>query len=212
MNVITVPAVGASQGNIVLMHGWGANNNDLVELIPALQLPNYQFLLPNGIFDHQYTATGKTWYSFTGAGQLTATSRQELTTSRQLLQDWLLTLPQTTGVALDRTWIGGFSQGGAMALEVGLDLAVAGIMVLSGYLHPERTAPAQCPPVVILHGRQDEVVPIEAAWQARQQLMNWGAVVQYHELPMGHTIIPAELQIVRQFVGAKNSSELLNLP
>jgi phospholipase/carboxylesterase len=207
MNVITVPAIGAPQGNIVLMHGWGANHDDLVELVPYLQLSSYQFLLPNGIFEHQYSETGKTWYSFTGAGQLTASSRQELATSRQLLQDWLLTLPQTTGVALDRTWIGGFSQGGAMALDVGLDLAVAGIMVLSGYLHPELTAPAHCPPVVILHGRQDEVVPIEAAWQTRQQLLNWGAVIQYHELEMGHTIIPAELQIVRQFVCAEHASE-----
>jgi phospholipase/carboxylesterase len=200
MDFITVPATGMPQGNVVLLHGWGANNEDLLELLPYLQLPNYQFLLPNGIFDHQYTETGKTWYSFTGAGQLTASSRQELMTSRQILQDWLVALPQSTGIALDRTWIGGFSQGGAMALDIGLVTPVAGIMVLSGYLHPELVAPALCPPMVILHGRQDEVVPIDAAWQIRHQLIDWGATVQYHELEMGHTIIPEELSIMRQFV------------
>ena len=198
--MITVPASGVPQGNIVLIHGWGANSDDLVGLLPYLQLPNYQFLLPNGLFEHQYTETGRAWYSFTGAGQLTASSQPELVTSRQTLQDWLGTLPETTGVALDRTWIGGFSQGGAMALEIGLALPVAGIMVLSGYLHPDLTAPKTCPAVAIWHGRQDEVVPIEAAWQTRNQLINWGAIVQYHELEMEHTIIPEEIKMMRQFV------------
>ncbi len=200
MDVTTVPATGVPQGNIVLMHGWGANNDDLVGLLPYLQLPNYQFLLPNGLFEHQYTETGRAWYSFTGAGELTAHSRQELVTSRQILQDWLQTLPKTTGVDLDHTWIAGFSQGGAMALEVGLTLPVAGIMVLSGYLHTDVTTPQTCPPVAIWHGRQDEVVPIEAAWQTRQQLLKWGAVVQYHELEMGHNIIPEEIKMMKQFV------------
>jgi phospholipase/carboxylesterase len=200
MDVITVPATGVPQGNIVLMHGWGANNDDLLGLLPYFQLPSYQFLLPNGLFEHQYTETGRAWYSFTGAGQLTDDSQQELVTSRQALQDWLQTLPETTGVALDHTWIAGFSQGGAMALEVGLTLPVAGIMVLSGYLHTNLTAPATCPPVAIWHGRQDEVVPIEAAWQTRNQLINWGAIVQYHELEMGHTIVPEEIQMMQQFV------------
>ncbi len=200
MDVIIIPATGVPQGNIVLMHGWGANNDDLMELLPYLELPNYQFLLPNGIFEHQYTEAGRAWYSFTGAGQLTATSQQELVTSCQTLQDWLGKLPETTGVALDRTWICGFSQGGAMALEIGLALPVAGIMVLSGYLHSDLIAPVTCPPVAIWHGRQDEVVPIEAAWQARNQLINWGATVQYHELNMGHTIIPEEIKMMQQFV------------
>jgi phospholipase/carboxylesterase len=200
MHVITVPATGTPQGNIVLLHGWGASNDDLIDLLPYLQLPNHQFLLPNGLFDHQYTETGKTWYSFTGAGHLTPSSRQELAISRQTLQEWLWTLPATTGLGLDCIWVGGFSQGGAMALDIGLALPVAGIMMLSGYLHPDLSTPAHCPPVVILHGRQDDVVPIDAAWQTRNQLMNWGASVQYHELNMGHTIIPEELMMMRQFV------------
>ncbi len=211
MNVITVPATTGHPpahpaGNLVLLHGWGANHQDLAGLLPYLQLPNYQFLLPNGVFEHQYTATGRAWYSFTGAGQLTATSQSELAQSRQILQDWLHTLPASTGVSLDRTWIAGFSQGGAMALDLGLTMPVAGIMVLSGYLHSDPAdlgnviTPTACPPVLICHGRQDDVVPIEMAWQARQQLIDWGAIVQYHELEMGHTIIPDEINMMRQLI------------
>jgi phospholipase/carboxylesterase len=79
-------------------------------------------------------------------------------------------------------------------------LPLAGLIVMSGYLHPDLPAPETCPPVTIIHGRQDEVVPIEQAWQARQQIIEWGGTVQYQELEMGHDVVPAELQAVRQFV------------
>jgi phospholipase/carboxylesterase len=203
LDIISVPATSSThqpRGNIVLLHGWGANYQDLGELVPYFRLPEYQFFLPNAPFPHPFSDHGRMWYSFTGAGRLTPSGRQELAHSRQELQDLLQGLPDRTGVPLAQTWLGGFSQGGAMTLEVGLGLSLAGLIVMSGYLHPEVTTPASCPPVAILHGRQDDVVPIEQAWQARQRLCDWGAVVQYQELDMGHSVVPEELQAIRQFV------------
>jgi phospholipase/carboxylesterase len=205
--LITIPATQTPElGAIVLLHGWGANNRDLVELVPYLKMPEYQFWCPNGCFDHEYTATGKMWYSFTGAGELTDRSRQELATSRQLLTEWILTLPAQTGIPLERTWIGGFSQGGAMTLDVGLDLPVGGLFVMSGYLHPERDRPSNIPPITIVHGRQDDVVPIEAARHSRDTLVSWGAKVNYHEIDMGHTIVPEVLQIIKQSIAIGRTS------
>jgi phospholipase/carboxylesterase len=202
LEIISVPAnTTTPAGAIVLLHGWGANHQDLGDLAPYFNLPEYQFLFPNGIFEHQFSETGKMWYSFTGAGELTDRSVTELATSRQVLSDWIQTLPETTGVPLDRTWIAGFSQGGAMTLEIGLDLPVAGLIVLSGYLHPDRVvSPVAAPPVLIVHGRQDDVVPIAAARQSRDLLTKWGVNVQYQEFEMGHSIVPEVLQVVRQFV------------
>ncbi len=202
LEIISVPANTATPaGTIVLLHGWGANHDDLGELAPYFNLPEYQFLFPNGIFDHEFSDEGKMWYSFTGAGHLTDRSIAQLATSRQVLSDWIQTLPTTTGVPLDRTWIAGFSQGGAMTLDIGLDLPVAGLIVMSGYLHPNRSQPTHnAPPVSIVHGRQDDVVPIAAARMSRDRLTQWGVDVRYQEFDMGHSIVPEVLQVVRKFV------------
>ncbi len=202
LDIIFVPArTDAPVGTIVLLHGWGANHNDLGDLVPYFDLPEYQFLFPNGIFDHEYSDDGKMWYSFTGAGQLNDRSMAQLTTSREVLTTWIESLPASTGIPLDRTWIAGFSQGGAMTLEIGLDLPVAGLIVMSGYLHQNRAKPGQAaPPVAIVHGRQDDVVPISAARHSQAILTEWGVDVQYQEFDMGHSIVPEVLTVVRKFV------------
>jgi phospholipase/carboxylesterase len=205
LDIIFVPArTDAPIGTIVLLHGWGANNQDLGDLVPYFNLPEYQFLFPNGLFDHEYSEDGKMWYSFTGAGQLTDLSITQLATSREVLTTWIESLPASTGIPLDRTWIAGFSQGGAMTLEIGLDLPVAGLIVLSGYLHQNRATPLQdAPPVLIVHGRQDDVVPIAAARKSQETLTQWGVDVQYQEFDMGHSIVPEVLEVVREFVSIK---------
>jgi phospholipase/carboxylesterase len=201
LDIIFVPArTEKPLGTIVLLHGWGANNEDLGDLVPYFNLPEYQFLFPNGIFDHEFSDTGKMWYTFTGAGELTDRSLAQLATSRAVLTDWIQSLPDSTGIPLDRTWIAGFSQGGAMTLEIGLDLPVAGLMVLSGYLHPRVEPPQATPPVLIVHGTQDDVVSILAARESQQQLTEWGVDVKYQEFRMGHSIIPEVLAVLRKFV------------
>ena len=202
LEIISVPAsIETPTGAIALLHGWGANHQDLGDLAPYFNLPEYQFLFPNGIFDHEFSDTGKMWYSFTGAGSLTDLSVKQLAISREVLGEWIKSLPNTTGIPLDRTWIAGFSQGGAMTLDIGLDLPLACLLVLSGYLHSKRVQPLQAPPpVMIVLGRQDDVVPISAARNSRDVLTQWGVDVKYQEFEMGHSIVPEVLQVVRKFV------------
>jgi phospholipase/carboxylesterase len=205
LDIILVPArTDAPVGSIVVLHGWGANHDDLGDLVPYFNLPEHQFLFPNGIFDHEYSDTGKMWYSFTGAGRTNERSTAQLATSREVLSEWVQSLPDSTGIPLDRTWIAGFSQGGAMTLDIGLNLPVAGLIVLSGYLHPDLIKPAHAaPPVLIAHGRQDDVVPLAAARQSQETLTQWGVNVRYREFEMGHSIVPEVLQLVQQFVTDK---------
>lgn len=190
---------------IVLLHGWGATAQDLAPLAAYLNLPSYQFICVEAPFAHRHVPTGKAWYDFPQDFRFASTSefrdRPDVSTSRRELTQFLKTLPEQTGIPLSQTFLGGFSQGGAMTLDVGLDLPLAGLMVLSGYLHaPLQPQATQFPPMLQVHGRQDEVVPLFAAHQAREALRSLSINLRYQEFDMGHEIAPVVLQEMRQFV------------
>lgn len=188
---------------MVALHGWGANAQDLASVAPLLNLPNYQFLFPDAPFPHPYGGNGRMWYSFKQPHESPERGLQEVAQSKQLLTDWLTSLESSTGVPLSRTILSGFSQGGAMTLDVGLNLPLAGLIVLSGYLHPftQRSGVELAyPPVLIVHGRQDSMVPLSSAIKARDTLTAIGVAVQYHEFNMGHEIRPEIFEIIRTFV------------
>jgi phospholipase/carboxylesterase len=188
------------------LHGWGANYEDLLGLAEFMDLGEYQLVFPDAPFQHPYNPVGKMWYDipqdyrFMGTAQFS--DRPDLTQSRQQLTDFLTGLTDQLQIPLSRTILGGFSQGGAMTLDVGLQLPLAGLMVLSGYLHsPPPLKLEQVPPVLMVHGRQDPVVPILAAQRSRDSLQALGASVQYQEYPMmGHEIQPVVLQELQTFV------------
>ncbi|MEH1874608.1 alpha/beta hydrolase [Nostoc sp.] len=184
-------------GLIVTLHGWGANAEDVASLLPLLNLPDYQFVLPNAPYPHPYSAVGRAWYDLRVENMY-----EGLAESRQLLRDFLQSLESTTGVPLSRTILSGFSQGGAMTLDVGSKLPLAGLVVMSGYLHPDAVRANQkgIPPTLISHGKYDEVVPLQAALRARETLKSLNVAVEYHEFDMGHEINPQTLEVLRNFV------------
>ncbi|WP_375478197.1 alpha/beta hydrolase [uncultured Nostoc sp.] len=184
-------------GLIVTLHGWGANAEDVASLLPLLNLPDYQFVLPNAPYPYPYSPIGRAWYDLRVENMY-----QGLAESRQLLTDFLESLESTTGIPLSRTILSGFSQGGAMTLDVGSKLPLAGLVVMSGYLHPDAVMANQkgIPPTLITHGRYDEVVPLQAALKARETLKSLKVAVEYHEFDMGHEIDPKTLEVLRNFV------------
>lgn len=182
---------------IVTLHGWGANAQDVASLIPYINLPDYEFLLPNAPYPYPYADTGRAWYDLR-----TENMYDGLVESKQLLIDWLQSLEANTGVPLSRTILSGFSQGGAMTLDVGLSLPLAGLVVMSGYPHPsvETLNPGNFPPTLIMHGTKDEVIPLQAAIKSRDMAKSLGVAVEYHEFEMGHEINLPMLEALRTFV------------
>ncbi|ALF55698.1 serine esterase [Nostoc piscinale CENA21] len=199
LQFINVPPANSQPpvGLIVALHGWGANAEDVASLLPYFQLPTYQFVFPNAPYPHPYSAVGKAWYELRNENMY-----QGLAESRQLLTEFLQSLESSTGVPLSRTILCGFSQGGAMTLEVGLKLPLAGLVVMSGYLHPDAvpTEQQEIPPTLVMHGTQDEVVPLQAAIRTRETLHSLGFTVDYREFEAGHEINLQMLEALRNFV------------
>jgi phospholipase/carboxylesterase len=143
---------------------------------------------------HPEAPNGRMWYDLS--------TQEGLESSRQQLTDWIQSPEAISNISLGNTVLAGFSQGGAMTLDVGTHLPLAGLIVLSGYLHPLtlRPLPKTFPPILMIHGRQDTVVPLKAAQYARDTLTQAGATVQYHEFNMGHEIQPQVLTLMQDFV------------
>lgn len=186
---------------LVLLHGWGANAQDLAGLTPMLNLPDYQILCPDAPFAHPQVPGGKAWYA------LDREDYQGLNESRVMLKEWLESLETITNISLSQTILVGFSQGGAMTLDVGLALPFKGLCVLSGYLHASPSLSDPPPPVLIIHGRQDPVVPLPAARQATEELNKLGVNVEYHELNMGHEITGQVVILMQKFINSLDGGQ-----
>lgn len=194
---VSPPGKQTPKALIVTLHGWGANAQDVASLIPYINLPDYEFLLPNAPYPYPHADAGRAWYDLR-----TENMYAGLVESKQLLIDWLQSLETNTGIPLSRTILSGFSQGGAMTLDVGLSLPLAGLVVMSGYPHPSVATlnPGNFPPTLIMHGTKDEVVPLQAAIKSRDMAKSLGVAVEYHEFEMGHEINLPMLEALRTFV------------
>ncbi|MEM6253639.1 MAG: esterase [Cyanobacteria bacterium P01_D01_bin.156] len=192
---------------LVLLHGWGANAQDVAGIAPYMQLANYQMLFPDAPHPHQVAGGmaapgGRMWYALPAIFDFDqpCDSRADLQQSRQSLIEWLTALPNQTGIPLDKTVLGGFSQGGAMTLDVGMEFPLAGMMVLSGYMHSQSLKLPTTPrPILLVHGVQDLVVPIDQARRTKSALDNIAMAVDYHEFPMGHEISLQVLEVAQKF-------------
>jgi phospholipase/carboxylesterase len=192
--ILNPPKPQTPRNQIVLLHGWGANAQDLLGLTPALNLTNCVVCCPNAPFPHPQVPEGRMWYDLEKADP------EGLNHSRQLLLDWLQSLPTTTTVPLSRTILAGFSQGGAMTLDLGLRLPLAGLVVMSGYLHANLKPSRAVPPTLVMHGRLDPVVPIAAAQQLQSFLQDAQAPLTYAEFDMAHEISPEAVAQMVTFI------------
>ena len=188
---------------LIGLHGWGANAEDLAALADYLPLCGFKMLFPDAPFPHPHAPGGRMWYGFPLGYDFQSdhdfTQQSDLQESRELLRQWLAQVAEETGIPPERTAIAGFSQGGAMTLDVGLQLPLAGALILSGYMHSPAAPNADLGAVLMVHGRQDPVVPITKAHQSRDLLKSQTVDLTYQEYDMGHEISLLVLREIRLF-------------
>jgi phospholipase/carboxylesterase len=202
------PAAGNPDGLLVLHHGRGADEQDLLGLADVLDperrlhvvTPRAPLTLPGWPGYHWYTVP-RVGYpdpeTFNAAYDKLAAFHDEL---------W-----KRTGIHPDRTVLGGFSMGSVMSYALGLAgerPAPAGILAFSGFIPTvEGWQPALASrpdlPAFIAHGRRDPIMNVEFAREARRLLEAGGLPVSYHESDAAHNIDPHHVPAAVQWLAAR---------
>ncbi|WP_159711226.1 alpha/beta hydrolase [Geminicoccus flavidas] len=189
---------------VVLLHGLGADGADLIELAPALAaaLPDAVFLAPDAPQPCDLAPFGRQWFSL--QSRLPADMARGAEAASPILAAFLhatlerFTLPPSALALL------GFSQGAMMALQVGLRMAPApaAIVGLSGrFLETGPLPGPPRPPVLLVHGEADDVVPFTELAAARAALGRLGVAVEAHARPrLGHAIDPDSVRPAAAFL------------
>ena len=200
---------GAPEGALVLLHGRGADEHDLVSVLDMLD-PERRLvgLTPGAPLPGPGGSGGRWWYMVPRVGYPDPTTfRATYAQLTAFLDGWL----QDRAIAWERTIVGGFSMGCVMSYATGLGPrrpAPAGILAMSGFIptvegwEPElQTRPDL--PVFITHGARDPVISVDFAHDARRQLEAAGLPVEYHEHGGGHHLDPRTLPLMTAWVAQR---------
>jgi phospholipase/carboxylesterase len=184
---------------VVFLHGYGADGNDLIDIGRAWQnlLPDAAFVSPHAPRPCGQAPTGREWFPLTfrdpgerWAGVTMAAPALDAFFDAELAR---LNLPPSALALV------GFSQGTMMALHVGFRRQVSpaaivgysGMLALPEDIDPQRFAAEirSRPPVLLVHGDQDPLIPVQALFQAAQGLASLGVPVEWHiSAGIGHGI------------------------
>ncbi len=220
MKTRTLPAIEVLTGEnptatIIWLHGLGADGHDFEPIVPQLGLPadlSVRFVFPhapsmpvsiNGGFimpawyDIKHTDIG---YQQDEAGIRESARQIQLLVEREELR----------GISAERIILAGFSQGGAMALHVGMRQGepLAGILALSCYLpiaekvEGELFEESRSTPIFMAHGVNDPVVPYALGDNSHRKLQALGFDVDWHSYPMEHSVCPEEIVKIGRWISS----------
>ena len=203
VEITTGPAPTAS---VIWLHGLGADGHDFEPIVPQLGwpgAPEIRYVFPHAPV-RPVTINGgmamRAWYDIVNASLGRDHDQQGITMSMGQAAA-LVDREIDRGIASERIIVAGFSQGGAIAVQVALRYPkkLAGLIALSTYLvlddrlEDERSQANHSIPVFAGHGSADPVVPCHLGEQVAQRLRSLGHPVDFHNYPMPHAVCPQEI-------------------
>ncbi|MAG63113.1 carboxylesterase [Candidatus Woesearchaeota archaeon] len=192
---------------IIWLHGLGADGHDFPPIVPELGLPEghgIRFVFPHAA-QIPVTVNGgmvmPAWYDILGMDFERRVDEEGVRASAERIE-LLMDRERGRGIPSERILLAGFSQGGAIALHVGLRSpeTLAGIVALSTYiacdanLDEERSPANHGIPIFQAHGSMDPMVPMALGQAARERLEGLEYCVEWHEYPMQHQVCLEEIQ------------------
>jgi phospholipase/carboxylesterase len=215
LQVITLEPAAAADACVIWLHGLGADGHDFEPIVPELQLRTdhrVRFRFPHAPI-RPITINGgmemRGWYDIGQNGldqEVDAEGiRRSANAVKQMIDNEL-----RFGIDSQRIVLAGFSQGGAIALHLGLRYAkpLAGILALSTYLpladslRAEASDAQKATPIFICHGIHDPLVPPSFGDSTTDNLRSAGYHVEFKTYPMAHAVCAEEIADIGKWLGA----------
>lgn len=182
---------------LVLLHGFGANERDLLPMAARLdpRLAVASLRAPYQIRSGSYS-----W--------MNGNTADELDNARRLVIESIDQVADAMGADRGRVYLAGFSQGAMLTLAIALTEpeTIAGAAVLSGRLvaavRDNHAAPERLRgfPILVTHGTEDQQIPVRSAHDIRQALKPLGVAIDYHEFESGHYISDFNVSVLDQWL------------
>lgn len=211
----------AADASVVWLHGLGADGHDFEPIVPHLGLPDglrVRFVFPHAPMIPVALNMGmvmRAWYDLRGVS-LERIEHDEAGVRRSARHvEALIRRENERGVPSSRIVLAGFSQGGAMAMHVGLrhPERLAGIVALSSFLvladkvEAEASGANRATPVLVCHGTQDPMVPERMGRASADKLRQLGHDVAYHVFPMAHQVCLEEIELLGEWIAQRLAAE-----
>jgi len=195
---------------IIWLHGLGADGHDFEPIAAQLNLPaelGVRFIFPHAPLRHVSINQGmlmRAWYDIAHPNLDIEQDKAGIYESAALVEQ----LVQTEIDAKRKIILAGFSQGGAIALHLGLRLSdtLQGILAMSTYLAlpesviRERHQANKNTPIMLMHGIDDPVVPLELAKKSKALLEKLDYAIKWKTYPMPHSVHPQQVSDIRQWL------------
>ena len=210
---VEVEPPGPARATVLFLHGLGADGHDFEPVVPLLGFPRshgVRFVFPHAPSRPVTVNRGMVmpaWYDIRGVDLAQSPDAHGIESSTRFIRT-LLERESERGIPPDRIVLAGFSQGGAMALQVGLTHphSLAGILGLSCYLplpdhvRGEEAQANRSTPIFMGHGTADDIVPVGRGEASRTFLQSAGYAVDWRTYPMAHQVDAQEIVDVGEWL------------
>jgi len=215
------------QGTVIVLHGLGADGWDFVPIVRELDVPEdlpLRYIFPHAPERAVTINNGMempAWYDIAMSDIARMPDEAGIRESQAQVEE-IIAREVARGVPARRIVLAGFSQGGAIALQVALrrNEPLGGVIALSTYLALEEslareaTRASRGVPIFMAHGTQDPVVSLQLAEASAATLRTQGYEIEWHTYPMPHSVCPEEITdlsafLERVFTGAQARSAIL---
>lgn len=190
--------------SVIWLHGLGADGADFVPVAEALNLPGLRHIFPHAPMQPVTLNGGyvmRAWYDIYALDLSSGEDREGILASCEAVSK-LIDRETERGLAADHVFLAGFSQGGAIALFAGLnrEARLAGIVALSTYLPLASEARGSRTPIFMAHGREDDIIPIQAGLASKNMLLNLGQELLWRDYDMGHAVCRQEIDDISAWI------------